>query len=140
MCAHMQARSPAPLPHLHTHSNATALTASSVMTGLTTESTLGDPSHHRHSANRRPRRHSNTTSMESLDDQLALALDHIQTAEPPVPFVGKYMLVNERVRGSQALVQARSPWPSSAVSHTQQGVFACLLAGELGKVRLALIA
>ena len=115
-CAHVQARSQVPLPYLRTHSNATALTASSVMTGLTTESTLGDPSHHRHSANRGPRRHSNTTSMDSLDDQLALALDHMQTAEPPVPFAGKYLLVNERIRGSQALVQARSPGAAGAVN------------------------
>jgi hypothetical protein len=51
---------------------------------------------------------STTTSMKNVEDMLEAALDNMIDAEPPQPFALNYVLINDRIRGGQALVQVRT--------------------------------
>ena len=48
-----------------------------------------------------------TLAQQGALQQLELALDNMQSADPPVPFAGRWPLLQSRAYGGQALVQVR---------------------------------
>lgn len=63
-------------------------------TGITTLSSIGGP-----------RRGAATLNQGTTQGRLITALDNILYAEPPELFASRYLLVNERAMGGQAVVQ-----------------------------------